>query len=185
MAGLAALANQRIPIAQALRWASVTASEGDSRKLDCPFALVSHPDGGAERALRIYDDNMAWCFACGRGWTPVRLMSEYWDCTSAEAAEKMLKLAGITPPSWRERWEELHQPAEPDRASLAEALKSWCRRIAGPDWDRLQFLPEVAVPLSDCLGLLPLVRTDREAREYLDGCKLIMGGILHGRGEAR
>lgn len=180
MPGLVALADEKVSIEQALRWAGVSAWEGQGGKLDCPFALTSHPDGGADRALRAYPDGMAWCFACGRGWSPVRLMAEYWDCTRAEAAEKMLKLAGITEPSWQERWSELHQPAPPDREALGEALKIWCARMAGPEWDRVQFQPEVSGPLAACLGLLALVSSSGEAETWFYSCKMVMRRFLHG-----
>ncbi len=173
-----ALANERISIEQALRWAEVSAWEGDTRKLHCPFGVVAHADFGMERSLRSYPDNTAYCFACARCWTPVRLMAEYWDCRQSEAAEKMLRMAGVTAPDWRESWEQAHQPPLPDTAALGEALKTWCRRVRGPEWEREQFRPEVSGPLAACLGVLPLVTTAAEADAWLSGCKLIMQGAL-------
>lgn len=145
----------------------------------CLFGHLAHPDGGLERALRIYEDtNSAYCFACAKAWRPVSLMAEVWDCTWAEAADRMCQMAGITEPTWQEKWEALQQPVPPDTARLGEALKAWCRRVRGPSWELEQTDAWFGVPLAACLGLLPLVTTDPEAREWLDGCKRIMGPLL-------
>jgi hypothetical protein len=181
---LVQLANEQIGIDQACRWAGVEVPAGfGNRKTWCPFG-ITHPDGGREAAMRLYPDtNTAHCFACSRSWTPVSLMAQWWDCDRAAAAEKMCKTAGVAPPTWRDQWEELHRPAVPDRAALAEALKAWCRQVHGPRWSSDQFQPEIAVPLGQCLALLPLVSTAREADEFLYGCKVIMGSVLRGYGE--
>jgi hypothetical protein len=154
--------------------------DGDgTRKTRCPFGEVAHSDGGVDRSFRMYEDtNHAYCFACLKSWTPVSLMAEFWDCKRAEAAERMCKMAGITPPDWRERWEELQHPVPPDTASLAEALKKWCGRMYGPAWEIDQFEPRLAVPLAACFGVLPLVTSQDNAGEWLDGCKLAMLPLL-------
>jgi hypothetical protein len=179
------LANEKIPIAMACRWADLDVSEGDgTRKTWCPFGAVSHSDGGVARALRMYEDeNHAFCFACGRSWTPVSLMAEFWDCTRPEAAERMCVMAGITPPDWRERWKELQQPVPPDTVSLAEALKTYCARIYGPAWEIDQFEPRLAVPLVACFDVLPLVTTAAEADEWVCNCKLLMLSLLKEEGD--
>lgn len=184
MASMIQLADSEISIVQACAWAGVDGASGDSRqKMYCPFG-VTHTDSGMERAFRVYaDTNTAYCFACGRGWTPVRLMSEFWDMRRQDAAEKMCKLAGVREHGWQERWEELRQPRVPDRQGLAEALKTWCRRLRGPSWETEQFQPRFADPLGACLGVLPLVSTGGEADEWLYGCKVIMGPLVMNREE--
>src|SRR5712692_3099929 len=64
LGSLTGIANERISIALACRWAGVSVSEGDgSRKIWCPFGSVSHSDGGVERAFRMYEGtNSAYCF---------------------------------------------------------------------------------------------------------------------------
>jgi hypothetical protein len=184
---LTQFANQKISIATACQWAGMRVFEGEGeRKVRCPFGDVAHADGGVEASFRMYEeDNSAYCFACSKYWSPVGLMSEFWDCTRAEAAERMCKTAGITPPDWRERWEELQHPVPPDTASLAEALKRWCSRIYGPLWGVDQFEPRLAVPLMACLGVLPLVSSGQEADIWLHGCKLAMLPLLQEQGDER
>jgi hypothetical protein len=180
---LVTLANEKISIATACGWAGMPVSEGDgSRKIRCPFGDVVHSDGGVEASFRMYEgENGAFCFACSRHWTPVSLMAEVWDCGRREAAERMCQMAGITPPDWRERWEELQQPVPPDIASLAELLKAWCRRVRGPAWETEQFESRMAGPLASCLSVLSLVRTDEDAEAWFDGCKQVMLSLLHER----
>jgi hypothetical protein len=170
------LANEKIPIAQACQWAGMDVSEGEGqRKLRCPFGDYAHSDSGAAASLRVYEDtNHVFCFACARWWSPVSLMAEFWDVTRAEAADRMCQMAGITPPDWRERWDELQHPVPPDTASLGEALKIWCARIYGPGWETGQFEPELANPLAACLGVLSFVTTGEEGDIWLDSSKLVM-----------
>ncbi len=169
-------ANEKIPIALACSWAGMDVSEGEgNRKLRCPFGEYAHSDSGSAASFRIYEDtNHAFCFACARYWSPVSLMAEVWDCARAEAADRMCKMAGITPPDWKQRWDELHQPMPPDTASLGEALKRWCARVHGPGWETEQFESGLADPLAACLGVLSLVTTDEQAAMWLDSSKLIM-----------
>lgn len=176
------LVNEQVPIVVACRWAGMDIPEGwDNRKTRCPFGEIAHEDSGREAAWRIYEDtNTAFCFACGRAFAPVSLMAEIWDCTKAEAAEKMAVMAGIVEPTWREQWAALHEPRPVDRTSLAEALKQFCLRVRGPSWEYDQFEPYFSGPLADCLGVLISVTTDREAAEWLDGCKQIMESVIRG-----
>ena len=175
MAASVTLANAKVSIDQALRWAEAEPGYG---KLHCPFGPVAHSDGGVERSLRTYDTNTAHCFSCKRTWTPVSMMSEWWDCSREEAAEKMLRLSGITQPGWQEKWEQAHQPRPPDLAALGEALKTWCRRMLGPSWEQEQFDPRLAVPLGHCLGMLSRVTTADEAEEWLNGSKSVMMTVV-------
>lgn len=179
-------ANEQISIAQACRWADMDVSDGEgNRKLRCPFGRYAHSDGGAQASLRLYEDtNHVYCFACAKWWSPVSLMAEVWDCTRAEAAERMCKMAGITPPDWRERWEQLQHPIPPDTALLAEALKQWCARIYGSGWEMAWSEPQVADPLAACIGVLSLVTTDEEAGTWLDSSKLVMLPWLRREGDA-
>lgn len=177
MAGsLIGVANAQITITQACYWAGLDVSDGEgNRKLRCPFGDYSHSDGGAAASFRIYEDtNHAFCFACAKYWSPVSLMSDVWDCSRAEAAERMCKKAGVTPPDWKEHWAELQHPLPPDTASLGEALKMWCARQYGPGWSTGQFDSRVADPLAACLGVLSLVTTDDQAGMWLDSSKLLM-----------
>jgi len=177
------LANTKISIVTACQWAGISVSEGEGgRKTWCPFGLISHSDGGVDRAFRVYEDsNSAYCFSCAKYWTPVSLMTEVWDCSRTEAAERMCGTAGITVPGWRERWDSLQYPAAVDTASLAEALKRWCARIYGPGWETDQFDSEQADPLAACLGVLPLVTTGNDASAWVDSSKQIMLPFLQRR----
>jgi hypothetical protein len=182
MPGMIQAANDGVTMEQACRWAEVEIPEGfGNRKTWCPFGHIAHPDGGTEAALRIYEDtNSCYCFACGRAWRPVSLLAEYWDCTRTEAAERMMKMAGITLPDWRDRWAALQYEPPPGTDTLAEALKTWCARMRGPSWEREQFEERFAAPLAACFGVLPAVSDARDAVEWLDGCKLIMEPLLRG-----
>lgn len=178
---LTATVNDRVSIAQACCWAGLELPEGfGNRKTWCPFG-ITHPDGGAEASFRLYEEtNSAYCFACARSWTPVSLMADFWDCGRAEAADRICRMSGIREPGWQERWDELHQPAVPNREALAEALKAWCRRVRGPSWESDQFRSEFSSPLGSCLSLLPLVFTGRDSEEWLIGCKKILLPVLRG-----
>ena len=173
------IANEQVSIAQACRWAGLDLPDGfGNRKTWCPFG-IAHSDGGREASFRLYEDtNSCFCFACARSWTPVSLMADFWDCGRAEAADKICTMAGIRQAGWQDRWDELRQPAVPNREALAEALKTWCRRVRGPSWETEQFQPRFSVPLAACLEWLPLVFTGRDADTWLDGCKLALGAVL-------
>lgn len=178
--------NEKVSIAQACRWAEVDVPDGfGNRKTWCPFG-ITHPDGGVEAALRLYEDtNSMHCFACAKSWRPVSLMAEFWDCSALEAAGKISQMTGVREPTWQDQWEALHQPAVPDRDALAEALKTWCRRVRGPSWDLEQLTPRFSVPLGECLSLLPLVSNAEEASEFLVGCKVVMSHVLRGDEDGR
>lgn len=181
MPSMVSLANSGISIAQACRWAGMDIPEGyGNRKTWCPFGHISHPDGGVEAAFRLYEDtNSAYCFACSRAWSPAALMAEFWDCTRAEAAQRMCEMAGLREPGWQDKWEQLQHEPPPDTAALAEALKRWCARVRGPDaWESDQFDPRFAVPLAACFGVLTAVVTRKDAETWVDGCKVIMGPLL-------
>src|SRR5712692_2738036 len=134
--------------------------------------------GWRERSVCMRARTVLTAFACHKYWSPVGLMAEYWDCSRAEAAERMCRLTGVVPPDWRERWEELQYPVPLDTASLAEALKMWCGRVYGPAWVTAQFEAGLAEPLASCLGVLSLVTTRDAADEWLAACKGILGPLL-------
>lgn len=180
-----AIANQQVPIAMACRLLGVSIDTDDgygkSVKVHCPFGDVHHSDGGAEKAMRVYPDtNTAYCFAgCGH-FTPVRLLSHAWDRPAAEVALDLLDQLGHRPLSLADQFagHETWTPP-PDPGQLAEALKTYCRRI-DPSWDDRQFEPRVAARLSQCLRLLDRVATDDDANRWLTGAKKVMSQLLDG-----
>jgi hypothetical protein len=102
-----------------------------------------------------------------------------WDIPPHAAAKELLERVGYRPTSLKDAWAAAvagDNPA-PDPLLLAEALKTYCSRVV-PDWDVIQFDPRPAAMLGRCLGLLDLVHTEDEAREWLTGCKTVMRHIL-------
>ncbi len=152
---------------------------GRSVKLRCPFGEIYHRDHGAETAFRIYpDSNHAYCFACGQRYGPVRLVSLAWGVSNRQAAAELLDRAGLKPATLADLWAEVahHEPA-PDTTMLAEALKTYCSRIA-PTWECDQFEPPVAAGLSACLALLDHVTTEAAALLWLERTKRFMHARL-------
>jgi hypothetical protein len=178
------LANRRIPFAAACRWAGVEVP-GDvpehGLKVHCPFEEYAHDDGGREPAFRVYPDH-AWCFGCGERFSPVKLCAAVWDCTAEEAAREMLERAGIADPDYREHWKRLVDWSQPpDLDGLASALRIHCASVS-PEWKTRQYDKPVAGKLADCMKLLALVRTEKDCRTWLAGCKRAMTSAL-GKGE--
>lgn len=180
---LIAVADEKVPIIEVCRLLGVSAfgdvNEGSTRKVHCPFGAIYHSDGGVSMTMRIYaDTNTAWCFNCTHGYTPTKMAARAWDMDRVTAAGRLLGHIGWFPPSLDEVWQELanyHPPVDIDQ--LAEALKTFCRRVT-PDWAQRQFVPVVAERLSACLSLLALVSTDDDARAWLNGCKSAMLLVL-------
>ncbi len=182
-AAVVELANTEFPIATACQLIGldvrVDESYGKSIKVHCPFGDLHHIDGGADKAMRIYpDSNSAFCFAgCGY-FTPVRLVSHAWGRPYAEVAEELLDHAGVKRKSLRERFTEARDwSPDVDRTMLAEALKTYCRRVC-PDWLERQFDARVGDRLTRCLVLLDLVGDAAQAQEWLAGSKRAMEHIL-------
>jgi hypothetical protein len=151
-----------------------------SIKLYCPFGEVSHADGGSSKAFRIYPEtNSAYCFACGLHFSPVKLLATATDISTAEAADYLLELAGVTEAGTEERWEQLtsEQESPISTAELAEALKVYCSRI-DPNWAERQLEPAVAHTFQRCLGLLGSVRTSADAEQWLGATKQVMAKNL-------
>ncbi len=148
------------------------------RKLYCPFGELYHRDRGAEPALRVYEDNHAFCFA-GCGYlSPVSMAALGWGIPRRAAAAELLNRTGVGPPSLKQRWNDALDPVpEVDTASLAEALKVFCARVS-LDWFTDQFRTHVAERLGQCLALLEQVRTPHQAQQWLDGCKTVMERVL-------
>jgi hypothetical protein len=182
-----AVANEKVPIVAVCQMLGVPLPDGiveggRSRKVHCPFGELYHSDGGVSPAMRIYPDtNSAYCFSCAAHWTPVSLAARAMDTDRRSAALRLLDHVGYRPLSLAEQFRQAQQyEPELDRASLADALKTYCRRI-DDRWATRQFEPEVAAVLTHCLGLIDLVRTPDEVALWLAGCKQAMARILHAR----
>lgn len=171
-----AVANAKVSIATAAALVGVPARAGKS-KTYCPFGDLSHPDGGSEPALRLYDDNKAWCFSCEKMWTPVSLCAEAWDVDPEAAAERLLAHIGWRPGDYAAAWEHATQPEPIDAGQLRAALRMrLAREHAG--WESLQYDADIAGCLAKCLTLLTLVTDNTQARQWLDGCALAVTATL-------
>jgi hypothetical protein len=177
------LANDNINIADFLTSIGVyvpdTIRDGGNKKVHCPFGFY-HSDNGQAKAMRIYySANVAFCFSCGKRYSPVALASAYWDCSWSNAAIRLLDDAGFKPKSLQERWVEAttHVETKLDLIALADALKMYCSGVS-QYWDRLQYDDDVSSKLSRCLELLSSVKTDEQAIKWLTVCKLAMTKIL-------
>jgi hypothetical protein len=157
-------------------------SDGSStKKIHCPFGFY-HSDGGTSKAMRVYShSNTAYCFSCGKRYSPVGLASAYWDCSYTAAALRLLEDAGFKSKTLEERWVEATTPEKNkiDLIALADALKMYCAGIC-TDWDTLQYSDKVSVTLSRCLGLLNSVHSEEQATKWLTTCKTVMKTILEG-----
>lgn len=178
-----AVANEVVSIITALRMLGADLPEdvGTSRshKIHCPFGVVYHSDHGVSPAMRIYtDSNSAWCFSCSAYYTPVRLVSQALDVDAELAASRLLDHAGYKPVDMELAWKRAsdYEP-EPDKALLAQALKTYCRRICAT-WVTRQFDPEIAAALTRCLAVLDLVTSDADAGLWLATCKVSMHRAL-------
>ncbi len=156
------------------------AAEGRAVKVHCPFGEIHHADGGIEPAMRIYVESChVHCFAGCGSFRPIALVSHAFDVTRRTALRELMDRSGYETPSSRYRnvWTEVVTHVEPDRSRLAEALKTYCRRI-DPNWPHRQFERSIAAKLSRCLSLLDLVGSEQAAQQWLDGCKQAMSQTL-------
>lgn len=91
--GAVAQARRQVLIVDVLRELGVdidTAPTAESnRRVQCPFSDL-HDDRGIKPEMRVYVDNSAWCFACGRRYDSVNLMAIVWDCSNVVAARRLL-----------------------------------------------------------------------------------------------
>jgi hypothetical protein len=175
MKGIIALANEKVPFAQAAAWAGIAVIGETERglKVYCPFGSVEHPDGGLEPAMRVYPDH-AWCFAESRYFSVVSLLAEVWQVTREEAAAEAMSRSGYKPADYAERFTAAgNREQEPDRDALAAALVTWCEAHV-PSWKTAQYEMPVARALSRCLGLLPLVRDSADCETWLTAAKQAM-----------
>lgn len=173
-------ANTKIDIADFLSSIGIYVPVRDgNKKVHCPFGFY-HSDGGQSKAMRIYyNSNTAFCFSCGKRYTPVTLASAYWDCAWVTAAFRLLDDAGIKPKTLEERWVEASTPEikKIDLISLADALKMFCAGVS-TDWDKQQYSDEISDKLNKCLTLLDSIKTDEDAVKWLNVCKQVMAKML-------
>lgn len=181
---LVAVANDKVSIVTVLQMLGVDLPDdvgvGRSRKVPCPFGDIYHSDHGASPAMRIYlDTNSAYCFSCSAYYTPVSLAAKAMDCAWSLAAAQLLDRIGHKPVDLATAWQHVkdYTPA-PDKALMADALKTYCRRVA-PCWADRQFEPQVAATLTRCLELLDLVNNDADVTLWLTRCKVAMHRVLH------
>lgn len=155
-------------------------NNGSTKKVHCPFGIY-HSDNGLSKAMRVYGaNNTAYCFSCGKRYSPVTLAAAQWDCSWTNAAFRLLEDAGYKPKTWQERWQEAVAPPESiavDTLSLAEALKVYCESIDNA-WKTTQLDGAAAEILNKCLELLPAVKTPDEAMQWLTTCKKVMRKVL-------
>lgn len=178
--GVVTVANEKVPITTVLSMLGVEVFDGSNRKIRCPFGKVYHSDGGIDPAMRVYPEtNSCYCFSCTQYFTPVGIASQALDMGLRDTAEMLLDRIGHRPLDPVKAWEQAskYEPA-PDTAMLAEALKTYCRRIS-PDWPARQFEPEISYLLRRCLGLLDQVKTGKGAVLWLTLCKRVMHRSLH------
>lgn len=177
------VANEEVSIVTVLQMLGVELPDdigmGRSRKLHCPFGPLYHSDQGRSPAMRVYPEtNSAWCFSCSQYFTPVKLGSQAWDVDAHTAATRLLDKVGIKPVDLAAAWAQaMEYEPEVDKALLADALKTYCRRTTA-NWEKRQFEPKVAGTLTRCLAILDLVRTDEDVREWLAHCKQAMDTAL-------
>lgn len=181
---MVAVANEQVSIVTVCQMLGVDLPDdvglGRSRKVQCPFGDVYHSDGGISPAMRIYPEtNSAYCFSCSYYFTPVALAAKAMGVDAATAAGRLLDRIGFRPLDLAATWKNVSQyePA-PDKALLADALKTYCRRI-DPQWSQRQFEPAVARGLTRCLSLLDLVVSADDVTLWLCRCKEVMRRILH------
>lgn len=180
---LVELADRKVPMVVSCRAVEMHVDDHTSKKLYCPFGEFSHSDQGDEAAFRVYPDH-AFCFACWAYYSPVSLYVAKWEVAEDTAAETLLSLAGITPESYTERWEELQQPVRMDYEALREALITRCARDF-PGWGYLQYHDNVASYLARCLGLRVAVRNESDARQWLEACSEVMRAIVRRTADAQ
>jgi len=176
-----ALADERVPITTVLGMLGISVDIDTRRKFPCPFGNIYHSDGGTAAAMRVYpDSNSCYCFSCSAYYTPVMLAARALDMPRQATAVHLLDRIGYRGMDLAAVWREAreYQPP-PDKAMLADALKTYCRRVA-PRWSSQQFEPAVSRLLMRCFGLLDLVQSPDDATLWLARCKVAMSSMLHG-----
>lgn len=181
-ADLIEVANQVVDFPAACRHAGIDVPEARDHgtRAWCPFGEFSHPDGGQEKAMRVWRDH-GFCFAEWRYFTPVSMFAEFGGILQEDAARQLLDLAGYRPASWQQRWHQLlHPVAEVDKTSLVASLQIWLTSRY-PGWEQRQYDAAVASALAKCLGLLSLVTTGPDCRQWLSGSQQVMAQVLERR----
>jgi hypothetical protein len=147
-----------------LGWNCPAPDSGTSVKVLCPFGFY-HRDGGAETSFRVYaDPNDAWCFAgCGY-FRPSSFAAAVWDCSRAEAAQRLLEMANPPAPAPGE---------EPGGAvnlpSLAAALRVFCGRL--PEYVLSEFNADTLIWMDRVLARLSDVVDEQTAEAWLGRAK--------------
>lgn len=181
MSGEIAIANEQVSIIKACNMIGMDIPDFSlaSLKVYCPFGHLYHADEGRSRAMRIYPaTNSAFCFASCGYLSPVKLIAIDKDSTEQEAAEWLLEQIGWVPPDYVSQWEALEgKPEEIDTVALTGALKTACVAMT-PQWEELQFEEDVAVRLSQCLGLVRKVKTKEDADKWMSVSKQVMAREL-------
>lgn len=178
-----AVANEKVSIVAVCQMLGVDlpddADSARSRKVHCPFGDLYHSDAGASPAMRVYPDtNSAYCFSCATYYTPVDLAVRALDTDRRTAATHLLDRIGYRPMDLAAVFANaLSYEPTPDKALLADALKTYCRRI-DPQWSSRQFDSRVASALTRCLTLLDMVHTPEDVTMWLCCCKEVMRRIL-------
>lgn len=175
---LIGIANTKIPFPLAARWAGLDVWGGDAErgvKVYCPFGEFEHPDGGKDPAMRVYADH-GWCFAESRYFTVVSLLAEVWGLSKEDAAVKALDDFGWKPPTVESMWAEANREPAVDQDSLARALVIFCQTLA--DFEQRRLEGPVSDKLSQCLRLLPRVRTPEDGAKWLSACQQAMLAVL-------
>jgi hypothetical protein len=151
---------------------------GSNSKLYCPFGGITHIDGGATRAFRIYDEtNSAYCFACSKYFTPVGLYQDLTDLPWVEAAEALLEEYGWKPETVEERWERVSSPNGYDNSELPNALDKYCSRIE-PEWALVQLDEPYRSAFDKCVRLASAVGDSSQAIKWLDATKKYMKEVI-------
>jgi hypothetical protein len=148
-------------------------------KVGCPFGALYHSDGGVAPAMRVYQEtNSAYCFSCSAYFTPVNLTAQALDVDRRTAALNLLDRIGHRTADPLTVWEQARKyEPDPDKALLADALKTYCRRIDS-GWTTRQFEPKVATALTRCLSILDLVHSSEDVTLWLTRCKKAMTQVL-------
>jgi hypothetical protein len=179
---LVALANRAVAFPVAARLAGmedVPEPRANGSRAFCPFGEFSHPDGGLEKAMRVYFDH-GYCFAEALYLSPVRIYALMTGTPEEQSASQLLDHIGYREGSWEQKWDELAAAKpEPDRGALAGALRIYLE-VTYPDWGNRQYDPFVSSRLAKCLGLLTQVHSEADCRVWLEGAVQVMTRVLGG-----
>ncbi len=123
---------------------------------------------------------LSLCFACWQWWSPVSLCVTAWEVDEEIVAERLLDEIGFRPASYADWWDQALVPLEVDREALALALKTRCMRETA-SWQVRQYDSDVAQFFASCLGLLTVVKSEAEARQWLVSSGAVMRAVLRRR----